>query len=89
MRIMWTLTISPTVFANLSILKYSKTFLAAVEIYRRGQWIFFRIENEQLNNIGEFRVLADVPLPITNSGPWNNPFFGTESYTDLSVKCNK
>lgn len=67
MRLMWTLTISPTVSTSLV---YAEFFLAAVEIYRRSQWNIFRLENEQINNIGKFRVLADVPLPLPTEDPW-------------------
>lgn len=38
--------------------------LAVMEIYRRFQWNFFRMENEHANNTGEFRAVQDIPLPF-------------------------
>ncbi|XP_057765669.1 phosphate transporter PHO1 homolog 1-like [Salvia miltiorrhiza] len=39
-------------------------FLAALEVVRRGQWNFYRLENEHLNNAGKFRAVKSVPLPF-------------------------
>ncbi|XP_066370748.1 phosphate transporter PHO1-3 [Miscanthus floridulus] len=39
-------------------------FLAALEVIRRGQWNFYRLENEHLNNAGKFRAVKVVPLPF-------------------------
>ncbi|XP_068663062.1 phosphate transporter PHO1-like [Aristolochia californica] len=39
-------------------------FLASLEIIRRGHWNFYRLENEHLNNVGEFRAVKAVPLPF-------------------------
>ncbi|KAL1551212.1 Phosphate transporter PHO1 1 [Salvia divinorum] len=39
-------------------------FLAALEVVRRGQWNFYRLENEHLNNAGKFRAVKTVPLPF-------------------------
>ncbi|MCL7029356.1 hypothetical protein MKW94_030758 [Papaver nudicaule] len=38
--------------------------IACLEIFRRGVWNFFRIENEHLNNVGKFRAFTTVPLPF-------------------------
>ncbi|RZC72352.1 hypothetical protein C5167_035530 [Papaver somniferum] len=38
--------------------------VACLEIFRRGVWNFFRIENEHLNNVGKFRAFTTVPLPF-------------------------
>lgn len=38
--------------------------LACVEILRRAQWNIFRLENEQLNNVGKFRAVNVVVPPI-------------------------
>jgi hypothetical protein len=37
--------------------------LALVEVLRRCFWNYFRIENEQVANTGQFRAVAAVPLP--------------------------
>ncbi|KAI7891172.1 EXS family-domain-containing protein, partial [Mucor mucedo] len=41
--------------------------LALLEAYRRIQWNFFRLENEHLNNCGQYRAIKDIPLPFTLS----------------------
>lgn len=39
-------------------------FVAALgEIFRRGIWSIFRVENEHCTNVGRFRASRDVPLP--------------------------
>lgn len=38
--------------------------LASLEVIRRGQWNFYRLENEHLNNVGKFRAVKTVPLPF-------------------------
>ncbi|KAI3500740.1 hypothetical protein L1887_36565 [Cichorium endivia] len=40
-------------------------FVASLEIIRRGIWNFFRLENEHLNNVGNFRAVKSVPLPFS------------------------
>ncbi|KAF5955114.1 hypothetical protein HYC85_007970 [Camellia sinensis] len=37
--------------------------VASLEIFRRGMWNFFRLENEHLNNVGKYRAFKTVPLP--------------------------
>jgi len=70
MRVLWTFTISPEAINALLHPDLFATLLAAIEIYRRCLWNLFRVENEQLNNIGKFRALSDMPLPL----PVKNPF---------------
>ncbi len=44
------------------------TILALMEIFRRFVWNFFRLENEHLNNCGNFRVVRDISIqPIQQS----------------------
>lgn len=38
-------------------------FVALSEIFRRGMWSLFRVENEHCSNVGHFRASRDVPLP--------------------------
>jgi hypothetical protein len=33
------------------------------EVFRRGMWTIFRVENEHCTNVGRFRASRDVPLP--------------------------
>ncbi|KAJ4308540.1 Xenotropic and polytropic retrovirus receptor 1 [Neodidymelliopsis sp. IMI 364377] len=40
------------------------SFVAALgEIFRRGMWSVFRVENEHCTNVSRFRASRDVPLP--------------------------
>jgi hypothetical protein len=60
-RFLWTLTISPEsigIFLNPIIFS---SILAGLEIARRAIWNLFRMENEQLTNVGKFRVVKEVP----------------------------
>lgn len=44
------------------------SILAPLEIFRRFIWNFFRLENEHLNNCGEFRAVRDISIaPIDAS----------------------
>lgn len=38
------------------------TILAVLEVFRRFVWNLFRLENEQLTNVGEFRVVRDISI---------------------------
>lgn len=38
-------------------------FVAFFELLRRFQWNFFRLENEHLGNVDQYRVTREVPLP--------------------------
>ncbi|KAG1051526.1 hypothetical protein G6F43_006264 [Rhizopus delemar] len=38
--------------------------IALLEAYRRIQWNFFRLENEHLNNCGQYRAIKEIPLPF-------------------------
>lgn len=37
---------------------------AVLEVFRRGHWNFYRLENEHLNNVGKYRAVKTVPLPF-------------------------
>jgi hypothetical protein len=65
MRFMWTLSISPSALGVILPAQdfLFSTIIAGVEILRRAMWNIFRLENEQLNNIGKFRAI-DVAVPI-------------------------
>ncbi|KZT71878.1 hypothetical protein DAEQUDRAFT_636838, partial [Daedalea quercina L-15889] len=43
-----------------------RTFIAAMlEMLRRWQWNFFRLENEHIGNMDQYRVTREVPLPYS------------------------
>ncbi|KAK8173246.1 EXS family-domain-containing protein [Phyllosticta citrichinensis] len=35
------------------------------EVFRRGMWTIFRVENEHCTNVGRFRASRDIPLPYS------------------------
>jgi xenotropic and polytropic retrovirus receptor 1 len=69
MRLMWTLTISPEAVRGTLHPDLFAYVLALVEMTRRAVWNMFRLENEQLNNCGNFRAIKEVPLPLPTSEP--------------------
>uniref|UniRef100_A0A8C7XP87 Xenotropic and polytropic retrovirus receptor 1b n=1 Tax=Oryzias sinensis TaxID=183150 RepID=A0A8C7XP87_9TELE len=68
LRFAWILTISVT---TLTDIPYSSdilaTVLAPLEVFRRFVWNFFRLENEHLNNCGEFRAVRDISVAPLNA----------------------
>ncbi|KAG0308115.1 hypothetical protein BGZ98_009011, partial [Dissophora globulifera] len=59
-RFSWVLRLVPM---NINVVLLS-FLLALLEVLRRWQWNFFRLENEHLNNCGQFRAIKDIPLPF-------------------------
>ncbi|XP_064415999.1 solute carrier family 53 member 1 isoform X2 [Latimeria chalumnae] len=43
------------------------TVCAPLEVFRRFVWNFFRLENEHLNNCGEFRAVRDISVAPLNA----------------------
>ncbi|KAK7463123.1 Xenotropic and polytropic retrovirus receptor 1 [Stygiomarasmius scandens] len=45
---------------------YTRLFIQAfLEMLRRWQWNFYRLENEHLGNMDQYRVTREVPLPYS------------------------
>ncbi|KAK9118848.1 hypothetical protein Scep_016941 [Stephania cephalantha] len=63
LRLAWLQTVLHSNFANVDY-RVTGLFFAALEVIRRGQWNFYRLENEHLNNAGKFRAVKTVPLPF-------------------------
>ncbi|KAF8949117.1 hypothetical protein BGZ47_010620 [Haplosporangium gracile] len=59
-RFSWTVRLIP-MNVNVMVLSFTLAFL---EVLRRWQWNFFRLENEHLNNCGHFRAIKEIPLPF-------------------------
>ncbi|XP_077986071.1 xenotropic and polytropic retrovirus receptor 1 homolog [Glandiceps talaboti] len=61
LRFSWTLTVSvgELGYFDSDILV---TILAPLEVFRRFIWNFFRLENEHLNNCGQFRAVRDISV---------------------------
>lgn len=60
-RFIWSLNVSIG-WSGLLHREIFVTILAACEIFRRFVWNFFRLENEHLNNCGEFRAVRDISV---------------------------
>jgi hypothetical protein len=39
-------------------------FIGLLEIFRRGYWVLFRVENEHCTTVGRFRASRNLPLPF-------------------------
>jgi hypothetical protein len=65
---LWIVQLSPNMLEITGTNPNVYAFGVAVgELYRRFEWNFFRMENEHLNNCGQFRAIKDIPLPFTHS----------------------
>uniref|UniRef100_A0A3Q2H881 Solute carrier family 53 member 1 n=1 Tax=Equus caballus TaxID=9796 RepID=A0A3Q2H881_HORSE len=68
LRFAWTVQISIT---SMTLLPHSGDIIATVfaplEVFRRFVWNFFRLENEHLNNCGEFRAVRDISVAPLNA----------------------
>jgi xenotropic and polytropic retrovirus receptor 1 len=63
LRVSWLATFSPTSFGLGEVSReVLLTFVSVVEIIRRGLWNLIRVENEHINNCGEYRAVKFVPL---------------------------
>lgn len=75
-RLSWTLSISVGYFDFF----FSDGLVAVIaffEMFRRFCWNFFRLENEHLNNCGEFRAVRLIPMPFEYA-----PADGTADYSN-------
>lgn len=59
----WVVFLIPTSMVSFP---FQGFIVGGTEALRRFQWNFFRMENEHLNNIGEYRAERVVPLPYTH-----------------------
>nr|XP_035927003.1 xenotropic and polytropic retrovirus receptor 1-like [Halichoerus grypus] len=68
LRFAWTVQISIT---SMTLSPHSgdivATVFAPLEVFRRFVWNFFRLENEHLNNCGEFRAVRDISVAPLNA----------------------
>uniref|UniRef100_A0A3B4TG68 Xenotropic and polytropic retrovirus receptor 1b n=1 Tax=Seriola dumerili TaxID=41447 RepID=A0A3B4TG68_SERDU len=68
LRFSWTLTVTLSTVSGLhGISDILATVLAPMEVFRRFVWNFFRLENEHLNNCGEFRAVRDISVAPLNA----------------------
>nr|XP_019956657.1 PREDICTED: xenotropic and polytropic retrovirus receptor 1 homolog [Paralichthys olivaceus] len=68
LRFSWTLTVTLSAVSGFhGISDILATVLAPMEVFRRFVWNFFRLENEHLNNCGEFRAVRDISVAPLNA----------------------
>uniref|UniRef100_A0A673BBD6 Xenotropic and polytropic retrovirus receptor 1b n=1 Tax=Sphaeramia orbicularis TaxID=375764 RepID=A0A673BBD6_9TELE len=68
LRFSWTLTVTLSTLSSYhGISDILATILAPMEVFRRFVWNFFRLENEHLNNCGEFRAVRDISVAPLNA----------------------
>ncbi|XP_054620079.1 xenotropic and polytropic retrovirus receptor 1 homolog isoform X2 [Dunckerocampus dactyliophorus] len=68
LRFSWILTVSLSTISSLhGVSDILATTLAPMEVFRRFVWNFFRLENEHLNNCGEFRAVRDISVAPLNA----------------------
>ncbi|ELK37135.1 Xenotropic and polytropic retrovirus receptor 1 [Myotis davidii] len=68
LRFAWTIQLSVTSMTTLPhIGDIIATVFAPLEVFRRFVWNFFRLENEHLNNCGEFRAVRDISVAPLNA----------------------
>ncbi|XP_035378086.1 xenotropic and polytropic retrovirus receptor 1a [Electrophorus electricus] len=68
LRFAWTLQIALTTMTDIhDVADILTTILAPLEVFRRFVWNFFRLENEHLNNCGEFRAVRDISVAPLNA----------------------
>lgn len=67
-RYIWILNILPYFSQTFSDYSDLLAFvLAIIELFRRFIWNFFRLENEHVNNCGEFRAVREISIQMATS----------------------
>lgn len=61
LRYAWVLSITVAEFES-HFHEYLLVFMGLFELFRRFIWNFFRLENEHLNNCGQFRAVRDISI---------------------------
>ncbi|XP_036610174.1 xenotropic and polytropic retrovirus receptor 1 [Trichosurus vulpecula] len=68
LRFSWTIQVYvSTQNLNPHVGEIISTVFAPLEVFRRFVWNFFRLENEHLNNCGEFRAVRDISVAPMNA----------------------
>lgn len=71
LRFVWTLHVSLGEGILFQQREALTTILASFEVFRRFVWNFFRLENEHLNNCGQFRAVRDISIAPIDSNDQN------------------
>lgn len=65
------------------------SILAPVEVFRRFIWNYFRLENEHLNNCGNFRAVRDISVAPMDSSDQNTILRMMDDYDGVANRRNK
>ncbi|XP_069465189.1 xenotropic and polytropic retrovirus receptor 1 homolog [Ambystoma mexicanum] len=69
LRISWVLNLFLAQEKHSKVVELATSTFTSLEVFRRFIWNFFRLENEHLNNCGQFRAVRDIsiaPLHVDN-----------------------
>ncbi|MCO5612899.1 hypothetical protein L7F22_067171 [Adiantum nelumboides] len=66
LRLAWLQSITEIEFFGVNR-QFTDWFFASLEVIRRVHWNFYRLENEHLNNVGNFRATKAIPLPFVDA----------------------
>ncbi|MCO5593008.1 hypothetical protein L7F22_047012 [Adiantum nelumboides] len=66
LRFAWLQSITQIEFFGVNR-QFTDWFFASLEVIRRVHWNFYRLENEHLNNVGNFRATKAIPLPFVDA----------------------
>ncbi|GAB1602788.1 xenotropic and polytropic retrovirus receptor 1-like [Argonauta hians] len=67
LRFIWTLKVT-IIDQGMVQKEVASTILMILEVFRRFIWNYFRLENEHLNNCGQFRAVRDISIaPIESN----------------------
>ena len=91
LRFVWTLTVSVGENPYFEHKEVLVTLLASLELFRRFIWNFFRLENEHLNNCGQFRAVRDISIvPIdSNDQSQLEELMDDDDDGDLARTCER
>ena len=93
-RFAWAVTITPHmnrgvffIFSGLTN-EGLATLVAVVELLRRAQWTFLRLENEYLNNAARYRSVVAAPMLLDDVGSasWDQEWRFEREESDKNVK---
>jgi hypothetical protein len=64
------------------------TFVAVLELLRRAQWTFLRLENEYLNNAARYRSVVAAPMLLDDVGSasWDQEWRFEREESDKNAK---
>ena len=66
------------------------TFVAVLELLRRAQWTFLRLENEYLNNSARYRSVVAAPMLLDDVGSsnWDSEWKFEKAGRGLGCRCS-